>query len=209
MGFAPVHEATDLEELQAQGDGLPPDLVLVGSPSRIGEIEPAMQQIRAWAPDAKVVFIAPAFDAAVLVASFGAGAAGYLIENISRDGLKHSLRLVESGEKVFPSELTRELSAPLFRAADSGELMRELHATAREIEVLRCLAAGHSNQVIAAKLGVSETAVSGDIRHILRKLRVANRTQAALWAVAKGLAEPLVSTPPGDAEGGDQPPRSP
>jgi two-component system nitrate/nitrite response regulator NarL len=78
----------------------------------------------------------------------------------------------------------------------SGDVRRELrrlHATEREIDVLRCLANGQSNQAIAAMLGISETAVSADIRHILRKLRVSNRTQAALWAVAKGLAPPLVN----------------
>jgi two-component system nitrate/nitrite response regulator NarL len=198
MGFEPVYEAADLDDLRKQDGQLRSDLILVGLPSSPAEITPLMQAIQAWAADTKVVFIAETLDTPALLACFGAGASGYLIENISRDGLKHSLLLVSAGEKVFPSDLTDALNSPTFKTETSGDIgreLRDLHATDREVEVLRCLANGQSNQAIAAKLGISETAVSSDIRHILRKLHVANRTQAALWAVAKGLAPPLTNGP--------------
>lgn len=192
MGFDPVHEAANLNDLRRrEGDGPGPDITLIGLPAKPAEIAPLMQELRAWAAETKVVFIAPALDPAALAAAFSAGASGYLIENISREGLKHSLLLVMVGENVFPSELAGALSAPSFKASASGDVrraLRELHATDREIEVLRCLANGQSNQAIAAKLSMSETAVSAEIRHIMKKLRVSNRTQAALWAVSKGLA---------------------
>lgn len=200
MGLAPVHEAADLQDLIGrEGDAPRPELMLIGSPRAAEEIAPLMQEIRAWAPEAKVVFIAPALDMAALVACFAAGASGYLLENISREGLKHSLQLVSAGEKVFPSELAGALSGANFRAGASGDVRRELRdmqATDREVAVLRRLARGESNHAIAAALGVSETSVSADIRHILRKLHVSNRTQAALWAVAKGLAPPLTGGDP-------------
>ena len=203
MGLAPVQEAADLQDLIGrEGDAPRPELMLIGSPRTADEIAPLMQEIRAWAPEAKVVFIAPALDMPALIACFASGAAGYLLENISRDGLKHSLQLVSAGEKVFPSELAGALSGAGFRSGASGDVRRELrdlHATDREVAVLRRLARGESNHAIAAALGVTETSVSADIRHILRKLRVSNRTQAALWAVAKGLAPPLA--------GGDPKPR--
>jgi two-component system nitrate/nitrite response regulator NarL len=195
MGFAPVQEAADLVDLiQRQVDASRPDLMLIGLPQDSAEIAPLLREIRGWAPETKVVFIAPMLDTAALISCFTAGASGYVLENISREGLKHSLLLVSAGEKVFPSELATALSASSLQMSDAGDLgreLRELHATDREVEVLRCLADGEPNHAIAAKLGISETAVSADIRHLLRKLKVSNRTQAALWAVAKGLAPPL------------------
>lgn len=196
MGFDPVYEAADLSDLlQREGDRRPrPDLMLIGLLASPVEMASVMRQIRAWAPQTKVVVIAPNLDPAALAACFSAGAAGYLVEDISREGLKHSLLLVTAGENVFPSELASALSGPRFKVAAPSDVKRalgDLHATDREVAVLRCLANGQSNQAIARKLGISETAVSADIRHLLRKLRVSNRTQAALWAVSKGLAPPL------------------
>jgi two-component system nitrate/nitrite response regulator NarL len=196
MGFDPVDQAADLDDLMSRDDEAPrPDLMLIGLPQDLAELPGLMHGIRMWAPDTRVVVIAQALDAAALSACFGAGASGYLIESISREGLKHSLGLVSVGENVFPSELAGALGSTRFRASGAAEVrreLRELHATDREVDILRCLANGESNSIIAKRLGISETAVSADIRHILRKLRVSNRTQAALWAVAKGLAAPMV-----------------
>ncbi len=201
MGFEPVQEAGDLTELTSFGDRARPDLMLVGLRCAAAEIAPLMQAIRAWAGEARVVFLATTLDVSALVAAFAAGAAGYLLENISREGLKHSLQLVSTGENVFPSELANALrtsSVKLGGTGDLGRELRDLHATDREVQVLRCLANGESNHGIARKLGRSETAVSADIRPFLRTLHVSNRTQAALWVVAKGLAPPLagLSLPP-------------
>jgi two-component system nitrate/nitrite response regulator NarL len=204
MGFDPVLEASDLTDLvRREGEAPRPDLMLIGLPQSVAEIGPLMQEIRAWALVTKVVFVAARLDPQALIACFAAGACGYLIENISREGLKHSLRLVSAGENVFPSELANALGALSLHIAGSVDARRELqhlHMSDREVEVLRCLARGESNNGIATRLGISETAVSADIRHILKKLGVSNRTQAALWAVAKGLAPPLGDLEP-PAEG--------
>jgi two-component system, NarL family, nitrate/nitrite response regulator NarL len=195
MGFDPVDQAADLDDLIGRDDdAMRPDLMLIGLPPDLADLPALMEGIRIWAPDTRVVVIAPSLDATALGACFAAGASGYLIESISREGLKHSLGLVNAGENVFPSELASALSSSRFRSRGSAEIrreLRELRATDREVDILRCLANGESNSVIAKRLGISETAVSADIRHILRKLRVSNRTQAALWAVAKGLAAPF------------------
>jgi two-component system nitrate/nitrite response regulator NarL len=195
LGFDPVQEATDLPDLmQGIGDLPPPDVMSISLRHAPADIGPFMDEVRGWAPQTRVVFIAARFDEAALVAGFAAGAAGYVTETISREGLKRSLQLVSAGEKVFPSELAAALCTArlqLCGPADAGRRLQDLRATAREIEVLRCLANGDSNHAIAAKLGISEPAVGADVRHILRKLGVSNRTQAALWAVATGLAAPL------------------
>jgi two-component system nitrate/nitrite response regulator NarL len=198
MGFDPVEEAADLKDLmRREDDATRPDLMLIGLPQRLADLPTLMQEVKDWAPNARVVFIAQTLDPAALTACFAAGASGYLVESISREGLKHSLRLVSAGENVFPSELASALSTSRFAARGSPDVrsdLRDLHVTDREVDILRCLANGDSNSGIAKRLGISETSVSADIRHILRKLRVSNRTQAALWAVAKGLAAPYAGS---------------
>jgi two-component system nitrate/nitrite response regulator NarL len=194
LGFDPVEQAADLEDLmRREGEAARPDLMLIGLPQDVAELSALMQEIRIWTPATRVVFIAQALDVGALSACFAAGASGYLIESISREGLKHSLQLVSAGENVFPSDLASALGSARFKASgpvDARRELRDLHATDREVDILRCLANGESNSIIAKRLGIPETAVSADIRHLLRKLRVSNRTQAALWAVAKGLASP-------------------
>jgi two-component system nitrate/nitrite response regulator NarL len=208
MGFDPVEEAADLKELKRRADDVRrPDMLLISLTQNDEEVAALIQEIKAWAPNAKVVFLAPALDMPALGACFAAGAAGYLLEDISRDGLQHSLRLVSAGENIFPSELASALSVSGSRLAGpikAIDELRSLHATEREIDILRLVANGESNSSIGKKLGISEAEVRTHIKHILRKLRVTNRTQAALWGVGRGLAAPLSTLTPflenGDGE---------
>jgi two-component system, NarL family, nitrate/nitrite response regulator NarL len=203
MGFDPVQEAADLGDLARRGEDAPrPDLFLIALPKEHVAIAALMQEIRAWAPDASVVFIAPSLDTLALSACFAAGASGYLVENMSREGLKHSLLLVSAGEKVFPTELASLLTsgARISRPVDATTELRDLHATDREIDTLRLVAQGDTNRVIAKEMGVSTGTVSADIKSISRKLKVSNRVQAALWAAARGLARS--AEPPEEAANG-------
>jgi len=192
MGFEPVVEAADLEELKrCANDVRRPDLLLIRLPQRDEGLADLIQKAKAWAPHAKVVFLAPALNLPTLSACFAAGTAGYLLEGISPDGLLYSLRLVCAGEHVFPSQLANALSVPrLSGPIKTKDELHELRPTHRDSEVLRFIARGESNRSIAAKLGISGAEVRADIKHILRKLRVSNRTQAALWGAARGLAAP-------------------
>jgi DNA-binding NarL/FixJ family response regulator len=174
LGYDPVHEAVDLESLIGLCDRARPDLMLIGQRTP-EEVAALMGEIHAWASQTKVVFLAPALDIQAMIACFASGASGYLIEPLSPERLEHSLRLVSTGEKVFPSELAEVL---------------------REGDILRYLASGYSNRAIAEKLGISQTAVRADIRRILGKLHLANRRQAAEWASAKGLAAEPGADPP-------------
>ena len=189
MGFEPVEEAADLKDLKRRANDVRrPEMLLVSLAQKGEELAGLMHEIKIWAPQAKVVFLAPQFDMPTLSACITAGAAGYLREDISRDGLEHSLLLVSAGEHVFPSELAgalsiaTELGAPVKTTAE----LRNLHAT--ELDILRRVANGESNSFIGKKLGISEAEISAHMKHILKKLRVSNRTQAALWGVARGLA---------------------
>jgi two-component system nitrate/nitrite response regulator NarL len=166
FGHDPIYAQASLDELINRADRSRPDLMLIRLRGAAPEIAPLMGEIRAWAPEAKAVFVAAALDLQALAACFAAGASGYLVEPLSTERLEHSLRLVTAGEKVFPSELAEVL---------------------REGDILRYLANGYSNRAIAEKLGISQAAVRADIRRILAKLRLSNRRQAAEWAQARGL----------------------
>src|SRR6185503_6499710 len=99
MGFAPVEEAAELEVLKRRvSDGRRPEMLLLNLTQSDDTLGAAIKEIKLWAPNAKVVCLAPTLDVPRLSACFAAGASGYLLEDISADGLLHSLRLVNSGE---------------------------------------------------------------------------------------------------------------
>jgi two-component system, NarL family, nitrate/nitrite response regulator NarL len=114
----------------------------------------------------------------------------YIVKEISCEALMKSLRLVAMGEKVMPSQLAQHLSgmeersqAPqLSRNPDVSRILSD-----REITTLRYLLVGHANKVIARRLEISEATVKVYVKAILRKLRVSNRTQAAIWAFNNGV----------------------
>ena len=195
MGFEPVEDAANPEELEHRFGEHRPEIVLIRAPSTIEDLGASIQRVRAWAPGAKVVILAPTLDQSALRASFAQGAAGYLLENISRDGLQCSLQLVSAGENVLPSQLATALSvAPLDPSGAWREELRNLQMTDQEIDILRSVASGETNARIAKSLGISESEVSAHLKQIQKILGLTNRTQAALWAVAKGLAVPSVDT---------------
>jgi two-component system nitrate/nitrite response regulator NarL len=130
------------------------------------------------------------FDLDEVVEAFKFGVDGYIVKEISCEALMKSLRLVAMGEKVMPSQLAQHLSgmeersqAPqLARNPDVSRILSD-----REITTLRYLLVGHANKVIARRLEISEATVKVYVKAILRKLRVSNRTQAAIWAFNNGV----------------------
>ena len=93
MGLGAVEEATDLKELAGRvQDARRPAILLIGLPQSEDDLAALIEEIKAWVPKGKIVFIAPTFDMQALTACFAAGAAGYIVENISRDALHHSLQ---------------------------------------------------------------------------------------------------------------------
>jgi two-component system nitrate/nitrite response regulator NarL len=165
-----------------------PDLLLLDyttdDKQRLDEIRALRQRL----PKMRVVVLTDALSSTSLAQCFDAGADGYLVKNISSVALKQSLRLVMIGEKVFPTNLASLLvngkvearPAPI---GDSG--MAGL--SEREIQILQCLLNGYPNKVIAHHLDITESTVKVHLKGILRKIRATNRTQAAIWALNRGL----------------------
>ncbi len=136
--------------------------------------------------EAQVVVFAENAEISCLSAAFEAGADGYMLKSISAPALLDSLRLVLHGEKVFPSTLTCFLSAyrqapPEPQGGDSR--IGNVLLSDREMGILRGLAQGHTNKRIANSLNITEATVKVNLKSVLRKLGMTNRTQVAIWAV--------------------------
>ncbi|MCB0228248.1 MAG: response regulator transcription factor, partial [Anaerolineae bacterium] len=116
-----------------------------------------------------------------------AGALGYLLKDSSPDDLVRAIRQVHRGEPSLHPIIARKLLQEIARPAELQPALESL--TAREIEVLKLIAEGLSNQDIADRIIVSESTVRAHVSRILGKLHLASRTQAALYAVREGLTD--------------------
>ena len=191
LGFGVLVEGADIDELLHRvRDGAEPDIVLVNLPRNTRPIEALMRDVAEAFGHTRVVFLAETLDLDMLSRCFAAGASGYLLENITRDTLGKSLTLVASGGKVFPPELASFIPALAARPSEAEEtpyLARDSRLSGRELQILQCLTRGQSNKAIGHALDIAEATVKVHVKRILRKIHASNRTQAALWAVSRGI----------------------
>lgn len=113
------------------------------------------------------------------------GAVGYLVKNASQEELVSAIQMAATGETLWSRESLRRVSGAIINSRSNHEL--EIPLTKRESEVLKQLALGLSNKEIAQALSISYETVKEHVQHVLRKVGVSDRTQAAVWAVRKGL----------------------
>lgn len=157
-----------------------------------------LREIKALAGDRRLVVLAwrgnsPTF----LVRAFETGADGYLETDMSPEGFRQSLGLVMVGEKVFPTRMAAMLTNGTIFMSHGNDRISEKRGlgpsfgdlSEREVEILRLLASGKPNKVIAMILEITEATVKVHVKAVLRKLQAANRTQAAIWAIRHGLVE--------------------
>jgi two-component system nitrate/nitrite response regulator NarL len=180
---------------------------------------PDLLQLRTSHPGCRVLVLSDSFNFADVVAALRAGANGYVMNTLTADALVKSLDLVALGETVLASEFARavsdmrskalEIAVPPLGPArpleiEEPEIPRQHIEAAiapqlsgRETAILSRLVRGDSNKHIARDMGVAEATVKTHIKAILRKIRVKNRTQAAMWAytnLAPGLGMELTAS---------------
>lgn len=148
----------------------------------------ACREIRNELPDTKVLMLTSFAEEETVVAAVLAGAAGYVLKNVARARLLDSLRAVARGESLLDSKVTRSVLEKLV-AGDGKKSGERDVLTDREREVLVLIADGATNKEIAAKLVVSENTARNHVSHILSKLGFSRRSEAAAYAVRKGLAK--------------------
>ena len=168
-----------------ESDGLPDVVVMDLQLAPIDGIE-STRQIRALYNDIEVVALTSFAEEERVHAALEAGASGYMLKDSDADDVAAAVRAAHRGELRLEPTIARRLMASL-REERADDPTAEL--TARELEVLRLVAAGKPNKQIATELLISERTARTHVSRILRKLRLSSRTQAALWAVREGLVE--------------------
>jgi DNA-binding NarL/FixJ family response regulator len=181
-----VGEAADGEEAVAAAVRLAPDVVLMDLVMPRLDGAEAIRRIRERGLAARVVVLTTFLDDDKLFAAVRAGAAGYLLKDVQPQELVGAIRSAHAGESPLdPAAASRLLEDVAARGRPDGRLL-----TPREQDVLRLIARGLPNKLIARDLGVSEKTVKTHVSSILGKLRLNDRTQAALYAVREGLLDP-------------------
>jgi NarL family two-component system response regulator LiaR len=190
-GIEVVGEANDGEEAVRIVGRLRPDVILMDlEMPGIGGVE-ATLQISAAAPDTRIVILTSHAAEEDVFPALKAGALGYLLKHSAPDDVLRAIRQAYRGETVLHPTIARmvlqEIQRPP-RPPQPSQPPTVEPLSARELEVLRLLARGMSNQEIADALVVGEATVRSHVSAILRKLQLASRTQAALYALREGLA---------------------
>ena len=193
-----LEKQPDFEVVAEAGDGIEgvkraqqhkPDVILLdlNMPGLSG-LE-TLQLLLQDNPDCAVIILTVSEEADELGQALRDGARGYLIKNIEGDALATAIRRASAGEAVIDSAMTAKLVAQ-FRAqpqaAASTPAERD-KLTAREKEIVQCLAKGESNKEIARHLDVAESTVKIHVQNILKKLNLNSRVQVAVYAVEHGM----------------------
>jgi NarL family two-component system response regulator LiaR len=181
-----VGEAVDGVEAVQKARSLQPDVILLDLVMpRKGGIE-AIDEIKEESPSARILVLTSFAEDDKVFPAIKAGALGYLLKDSSAQELLEAIRDVYRGEPTMHPTIARKLMRELQRPPDLPPTEEPL--TQREVEVLGFVAQGLSNQEIADRLVISERTVRTHVTNILGKLHLANRTQAALYALREGLA---------------------
>lgn len=147
------------------------------------------RDVRTRWPWVKIIVMAASCASDQVAAAFREGVDGYVSKDISCASLAQTIRLVALGEKAVPSQVVFELAErradPWWAGAEMGT--ESANISDREVEILKGLVDGEPNKVISRRLGIREATVKVHVKSILRKLHVMNRTQAAIWALSRGI----------------------
>jgi two-component system, NarL family, response regulator LiaR len=185
-GMVLVGEAADGVEAVLKTRSLQPDVILLDLMMPRQDGLAAIQQIKQENPAARILVLTSFAEDDKLFPAIKAGALGYLLKDTSPEQLLQAIRDVHQGKSSLDPavaiKLIRELNRPTTLPLSADPL------TDREIAVLKLVAQGQTNQEIAQALVISERTVGNHINSILSKLHLANRTQAALYALREGLA---------------------
>ena len=180
-----VAEATNGNEALQLTAQHSPDVVLLDVRMPESDGIACLGRLRAELPNLPVLMFSAYDNPTYIARAVALGASGYLVKTASQDELLTAIRRVAGGESIWTREELRRVTGALSTPRVAVDL--EVPLTKRESEVLKQLALGLSNKEIALALSISYETVKEHVQHILRKVGVSDRTQAAVWAVRKGL----------------------
>lgn len=177
-----VGEAQNGQEAIDLTDRTAPDVILMDLVMPVMDGLQAIRQILSRWPQVRILVLTSFTGVDKIMPAIKAGALGYLLKDSGPEELVRAIREVFAGNAALHPAIARQLLGQV------GELQEQDLLTDREREVLRLIALGRCNQEIAAELVVSEATIRSYVSHIVAKLGLADRTQAALYALRTGLA---------------------
>lgn len=180
-----VGEAINAAETLEMVGKLNPDAVLLDVRMEGGDGLNTLGRLKLDYPDLPILIFSAYDNPTYIARAVALGAAGYVMKTAPNERLIEALRLALSGESAWTREELRRVTGALATPRMSQDI--EVPLTQRESEVLRQMALGLTNKEIAKMLGISYETVKEHVQHILRKIGVSDRTQAAVWAVRKNL----------------------
>ena len=164
---------------------LNPDVVLLDIRMPDGDGLNALGRIKLDRPDMPVLILSTYDNPTYVARSVALGASGYILKGTTRENLLQAIHTAAEGQTAWTRDALRRVTGALATPRLAADV--EVPLTQRESEVLRQLAFGLTNKEIALALHISYETVKEHVQHILRKIGVSDRTQAAVWAVRKGL----------------------
>jgi len=182
-----VSEAANGQEAIDQAEILHPDIILMDLVMPVMDGIEATRLITANQPDARIIALTSFAADDKVFPAIKAGALGYLLKHADPEELVDAIRRVYHGEASLHPSIARKVLHEVRHPSEQKPTPDPL--TEREIEVLHLVAQGMSNQIIAEQLSIAEVTVRTHVGNILSKLHLANRVQAALYALREGYAE--------------------
>jgi DNA-binding NarL/FixJ family response regulator len=162
------------------------DVVLLDVRMSDGDGLNALGRIKLDKPDLPILMFSYSDNPMNVARAVALGASGYLLKGCTRDELIRAIKTVAAGENLWARDELRRVTGALATPRIAGDV--EVPLTQREGEVLRQIALGLTNKQVAAAMHISTETVKEHVQHVLGKIGVTDRTQAAVWAVRKNLA---------------------
>jgi DNA-binding NarL/FixJ family response regulator len=180
-----VGEAVDGDQVVKEALKQKPDVLLMDI--RLGDSDglDALERIRNRSPDQRVVMLSTYDNPTYVARSVALGANDYVLKGSSRQEIISAIKRAAAGESPAADSIMHRVRSSMSRKRTEAD--EKIPLTNRELQVLRHVALGLSNREIGKSLGISVETVKEHVQNILRKVDVADRTQAAVWAVKKGI----------------------
>jgi len=191
QGFEVVAEASAAHEAIQKAIAQEPDIVLMDIRLVGGSGIEACQEINDQLPDTKVIMLTSYAEDEMLFSAIRAGAVGYVLKQISSEALINTIEAAARGEAMLDPSLTQRIFTEVRRAIQQEEVAAFTDLTPQEMQVLAAIVEGKTNREIANALFLSEGTVRNYVSSILSKLGVANRAEAAAYAVQHHLKDYL------------------